>query len=268
MSIEAFSHLQHMPQPQEALKLLKKVAGLVKPIMQARGWRVRLLSEFYPEPRTLGMNTGRGVEIELRLRMSENPGTFLYLEGIVDTMLHELAHMVHGPHGPEHDALWDDLRRDLNGLTARGFTGEGYLGSHSQRRLSGRAVPYEEVRRLTRDEAARRRGTASMSFSQRLDLRGSAWEGGSELGCANGRGAPEMMALSRTSARNGFRTRAEEDSPNESAVGRALWELVQEDRRGRYPYGGAFGQSSAFGPSSPFASRMGRSLFDDDDFWS
>jgi hypothetical protein len=33
--------------------MLKRIASLVKPIMRARGWKVRELAEFYPQQQNL-----------------------------------------------------------------------------------------------------------------------------------------------------------------------------------------------------------------------
>jgi hypothetical protein len=280
--IEAFSHLKHLPIQQDALHILKKIASLVKPIMRARGWRVGLLSEFYPDMSgLLGMNRNRGEEIQLRLRPSGKPHLFLGFEAIVDTMLHELTHIVHGPHDDKFNALWNQLRQELEGLMMKGFTGENFLTQGQ--RLGGRSVPYDEVLRLTRAEAeARSRETSG--FGQRLggaplrpgqDIRSTIIESAerrrnmSEQGCANNRNEREIMALSQQSARNGFRTRAEEDSANEAAIAQALWELVQEDEQRKYgtsyippgarnPFGsegGAFGRDRYGGYGTDFAGR-------------
>lgn len=49
----SYVHLAKMPRASEALHTLKKVASLVKPIMRARGWKVRELAEFYPQQQNL-----------------------------------------------------------------------------------------------------------------------------------------------------------------------------------------------------------------------
>ena len=49
----SYVHLAHMPRAADALHTLKKVASLVKPIMRARGWKVRELAEFYPHQENL-----------------------------------------------------------------------------------------------------------------------------------------------------------------------------------------------------------------------
>jgi hypothetical protein len=51
--IEQYTHMQDMPQADEALHRLRKIASCVKPIMRKRGWRVGTLSEFYPDQKNL-----------------------------------------------------------------------------------------------------------------------------------------------------------------------------------------------------------------------
>ena len=87
-----FQHEKHRPREAEALHALRKVASLVKPIMRQRGWRVGVLTEFYPpETNLLGLNWNKGQKICLRLRYPGDANQFLPLEQVVDTMLHESA---------------------------------------------------------------------------------------------------------------------------------------------------------------------------------
>ena len=51
--ISEYSHDKYRPREGEALRALQKIASLVKPIMRQRGWRVRVLAEFYPSERNL-----------------------------------------------------------------------------------------------------------------------------------------------------------------------------------------------------------------------
>lgn len=45
----SFAHLKEFPREKDALLTLKKIASVVKPIMRARGWKVKELAEFFPE---------------------------------------------------------------------------------------------------------------------------------------------------------------------------------------------------------------------------
>ncbi|KAK0863357.1 hypothetical protein LTR87_016215 [Friedmanniomyces endolithicus] len=89
----SYEHLQGLQRGDAALKMLRQIASLVKPIMRKRGWTVQILAEFLPpEQNLLGLNVNKGYKICLRLRYHNNPDLFLPTEQVVDTMLHELSH--------------------------------------------------------------------------------------------------------------------------------------------------------------------------------
>jgi DNA-dependent metalloprotease WSS1 len=162
-------------------------------------------------------------------------------------MLHELSHIVHGPHDSKFHALWNQLRDEHEGLVMKGYTGEGFLSEG--RRLGGsRQVPMHEARRLAR-AAAEKRKNLSAGSGQRLggatpqpgqDIRNvivSAIERRNETlkGCGNtSHNEREIQEISDSATRNGFRTQAEEDAANDAAIAQALWELVQEDEKAKY----------------------------------
>ena len=88
--IAEYSHEKFRPREAEALRALQKVASMVKPIMRQRGWKVGVLTEFYPsEQNLLGLNWNRGQKICLRLRYPGDERQFLPLEHVLDTMMHE-----------------------------------------------------------------------------------------------------------------------------------------------------------------------------------
>ncbi|KAL1888227.1 hypothetical protein Sste5346_009701 [Sporothrix stenoceras] len=187
----AYSHLRDFPRATDALHLLRRVASLVKPLMRARRWKVRELSEFYPDQNNLlGLNINKGQKILLRLRYPGDASLFLPLEQVADTLLHELAHIVHGPHDAIFHALWNQLRDEHMALTLKGFTGEGFLSeghrlggvfdnggsnnwgatgitsggpssSSSTPNVVKRPIPMDEARRLARAAAERRQAKAS-----------------------------------------------------------------------------------------------------------
>lgn len=162
-------------------------------------------------------------------------------------MLHELSHNVHGPHDAKFHALWDQLRDEHEALAIKGYTGEGFL-SEGQRLGGGRTTPLHEARRLARAAAEKRR-TLSAGSGQRLggkaarpgdnmrrviasavDRRTNAVKGcGSEILQES-----QIRDIAHTATRNGFRTQAEEDAANDTAIAQALWELVQEDEKAKY----------------------------------
>ncbi|KAI1432201.1 WLM-domain-containing protein [Xylaria sp. CBS 124048] len=240
--ILSFSHLADFPRASEALFTLKRVASWVKPLMRARGWKVGQLTEFYPsQANLLGLNVSHGQKICLRLRYPGDRNQFLPLEQVADTMLHELAHNVFGPHDAKFHALWNQLRDEHLSLTLKGYTGEGFLSEGH--RLGGRAIPVDEARRIARVTADRQR-TLGAGSGQRLG--GAAPRPGHDTrtvisnaveqrnktlrGCANDNQTQvEIIEIADTATRNGFKTKAEEDAANDAAIAQALWEIVQEE---------------------------------------
>ncbi|KAK1966581.1 WLM domain-containing protein [Colletotrichum sublineola] len=258
--VATYSHLADFPRASDALQSLKKVASLVKPIMRVRGWKVQELAEFYPEQANLlGLNINRGQRILVRLRYPGDRSLFLPIEQVVDTMLHELSHIVFGPHDGNFHALWNQLRDEHEALIRKGYTGEGFLSEGH--RLGGRRIPMHEARRLARTAAEKRR---SLTAGSGRRLGGSGPSIGSDIrrvivgaierrnktlqGCGNiNHNDREIQQISETATRNGFRTQAEEDAANEAAIAQALWELVQEEERQRY--GGYYIPPSAQNPT-------------------
>ncbi|KAG5999907.1 hypothetical protein E4U54_001618 [Claviceps lovelessii] len=196
----------------------------------------------------LGLNVNRGMKICLRLRYPGDRNQFLPTENVVDTMLHELAHIVHGPHNQQFHALWDQLRDECQGLIMKGYTGEGFLGQGH--RLGGARMPDREIRRVAREAAEKRRGQSALAMGSGQRLGGTAPRPEQDIrhtiataverrnavlrGCGSGRyNDQEMHEIADTASKNGFRTQAEEDEANEAAIAQALWELVQEDEKNK-----------------------------------
>lgn len=183
----------------------------------------------------------------MRLRYPGDKNQFLPMEQVVDTMLHELCHNVIGPHNEEFHALWDQLRKEYEGLLSKGYTGEGFLSDGHK--LGGRQVPRDEARRIAR-KAAEKRRTLEAGSGQKLggraipvgtDIRSvivDAIERRSTVtkGCGGGgnKNDKEIEILADEATQNGFRTKAEMDEANDRAIAQALWELVQEDEKKEY----------------------------------
>lgn len=239
-----YSHEAQRPRAPDALQTLRKVASLVKPLMRQRGWRVFVLAEFWPDEKNiLGLNHNHGEKICLRLRYPYDERQFLPMEDVVDTMLHELAHIVHGPHDAQFHALWNQLREEHEQLTRKGYTGEGFLSEG--KKLGGRRIPIDEARRRARASAEQRR-TLTAGSGQMLG--GAPVRRGADIrkviadaatrratvtkGCGSGR--QESKGIADEVGRNGFRTRAEEDDANDEAIMQAYIELLQEEERERY----------------------------------
>lgn len=195
----------------------------------------------------IGLNVDRGRKICLRLRYPGDQTQFMPLENVVDTMLHELCHIVHGPHNSDFHALWDQLRDEQQGLLMKGYTGEGFLSEG--RRLGGARLPPTEARRLAR-EAAEKRRRQPPGTGPGVRLGGVAPRPGEDIrrviadaverrnqtlkGCGTDNFSDRQIRdIADTATRNGFRTQAEEDEANEVAIAQAMWELVQEDEKAK-----------------------------------
>jgi hypothetical protein len=123
------------PSPYDAEKLLRKLTldpGIIK-IMQTQQYRVGTLCELDPEDADeeqaakgeadkclLGWNRNFGQRIALRLR-TDDLTSFRKYDSIVNTLIHELTHNVHGP----HDSMFWELFNSLKQL---------YQTVHAQRR--------------------------------------------------------------------------------------------------------------------------------------
>ncbi|CAI6271956.1 unnamed protein product [Periconia digitata] len=238
---DAYEHLKHLPKDGDALHMLRKVASMVKPMMRKRGWKVATLAEFLPdEPQLLGLNINRTERILIRLRYHHDSRQFLSIEQVTDTLLHELSHIVWGPHDVNFHNLWNELREEHQSLIARGYSGEGFL-SQGQK-LGGKRVPLEEMRRNARVSAERRRASTNVNVGGRrlggpplssgVDMRRVIADAHSRKtsiteGCASG--SREVDRLRDQQARGGFRTKAEEHDANDQAIAQALQDLMEEE---------------------------------------
>ncbi|KAJ2395423.1 hypothetical protein GGI23_004306 [Coemansia sp. RSA 2559] len=120
--------LKREPNADEALRLLQRIAALVRPIMQKRGWKVTKLREFFPRNASLlGLNVNRGLEVRIRLRPAHDNSQFLRYEDLLGTMLHELVHIVRSPHDAEFYRILDELKAEAEVLLAQGYTGDGFF---------------------------------------------------------------------------------------------------------------------------------------------
>lgn len=262
-----YEHLQGLPRGDAALTMLRKVASMVKPIMRKRGWRVQVLAEFLPpEQNLLGLNINKGYKICIRLRYHNNHDLFLPIEEVIDTMLHELSHIIWGPHDSNFHRLWDELRDEYEVLVRKGYTGEGFLSAG--RRLGGggsRVPPQSELRRLARASAEKRKAQGGLSSGSGQRLGGTPLHRNAgdirqviadqvmrrntiDRGCASGRS--DANQLSDQASSNTFKTKAEEDDANDRAIAQALYELMEEEEMGLLGKGASLNSGSASGSGS------------------
>ncbi|KAF2482597.1 WLM domain-containing protein [Neohortaea acidophila] len=245
-SFHTYEHLQGLPRHDSALTMLRKVASMVKPIMRKRNWRVQVLAEFLPlEQNLLGLNINKGYKICIRLRYHHNPDLFLPMEQVVDTMLHELSHIIWGAHDSNFHRLWDELRDEMETLIRKGYTGEGFLSEGH--RLGGRVhapPPPHEMRRLARASAEKRQAQNKLTkgSGQRLGGTPLHLQGGDvrkiitdqvtrrntiNKGCGSTRA--DAIQISDDNSNNTFKTKAEEDDANNRAISQALYDLIEEE---------------------------------------
>ncbi|KAJ2793047.1 hypothetical protein H4R20_006664 [Coemansia guatemalensis] len=166
--------LKRRPAADTALAMLQRVSAQVRPIMQQRGWRVKVLREFYPRTANLlGLNVNRGQEIRLRLRSPHDDSRFLEYTDVLGTMLHELVHIERAPHDSEFYRRLDELRRETEELMARGYTGDGF---HSDGRRVGQGVSHNAPRHQLREKRLRAaEGRAVAMGGRARTLGGAEW---------------------------------------------------------------------------------------------
>lgn len=136
--IVEYRALKKLQDSSEALKILRRIGASVRPIMMKHGWRLPLLVEMYPkQDNLLGLNVNRGKKIALRLRRPYNDREFIDEESITETMLHELAHNLRGPHDEIFFQHLEMLTQEFYDLRAnRPLPGLGFMSAGQK--LGGR----------------------------------------------------------------------------------------------------------------------------------
>ena len=197
-----------------------------------------------------GLNINRTERILIRLRYHHDSRQFLSMEQVTDTLLHELSHVVFGPHNVDFNNLWNELRDEHQSLLMKGYTGESFL-SQGQK-LGGRRVSVDEMRRAARSAAEKRKVTTNQNagghrlggtpatkgvgirkiISDAATRRTSITEG-----CASG--SAQAGSLLHQQEQGGFRTTAEQDDGNDEAIARALQDLLYEEEMQRLEQLGA-----------------------------
>jgi hypothetical protein len=202
--------------------------------------------------RITGLNINRTERILVRLRYHHDSRQFLSIEQVTDTLLHELSHIVFGPHNADFNNLWNELRDEHQSLLMKGYTGEGFL-SQGQK-LGGKRIPLDEMRRQARIAAEKRKATTnantgghrlggSRAVGRDVDMRKVIADAASRRssiteGCASG--SSEAERLVNQQEQDGFRTTAEQDDGNDWAIAQALQDLMYDEEMQRLgaPTGG------------------------------
>lgn len=167
------------------------------------------------------------------------------MEQITDTLLHELSHIIFGPHNADFNNLWNELRDEHQSLLMKGYTGEGFL-SQGQK-LGGRRIPLDEMRRQARMAAEKRNATTTPNtgghrlggarpVQRGVDMRKVIADAASRRnsitdGCASGSASAGRLVDQQE--QDGFRTTAEQDDANDWAIAQALQDLMYDEEMQR-----------------------------------
>ncbi|CDF34428.1 unnamed protein product [Chondrus crispus] len=111
-------------------------------VMKRKGWRVGALKEMPPEGKVgvdpvcvLGYNTGKGMEIHLRLRTDDRMG-FRPMRMIRQVLAHELAHNVFSEHDDRFKELMRWIEREAGKMDWRSG-GDTVAGGRHHERVEG-----------------------------------------------------------------------------------------------------------------------------------
>ncbi|KAI9298332.1 WLM-domain-containing protein [Neoconidiobolus thromboides FSU 785] len=105
--------LKNRQDEDKANEILIKLAKHVEPIMKKRDWNVGKLKEFYPKKLLLGMNVNKTEVIYIRLREINDFKVFINYWDLLGTLLHELVHIIHGPHDQKFYELLMELKYEV-----------------------------------------------------------------------------------------------------------------------------------------------------------
>ncbi|KII86054.1 hypothetical protein PLICRDRAFT_44509 [Plicaturopsis crispa FD-325 SS-3] len=153
------------PTPPSLFAVLERLAAdpAVAHVMRTHRFSVALLTELSPFQRQElhGVNTGSGAQIEVRLRTLVGGGLYKPYSEVRETLLHELAHNVHG----HHEQPFVDLNMQLR-------------------------------REVAQYEAAVKAGTHSLQTGEVYQPQSSSEGGSSSRGNVLGGGGPDLSGLS------------------------------------------------------------------------
>lgn len=123
------------PDKKLAEDFLERVAAICRPIMKANHLAVMSLEEHEPNLEFWGRNFNAGEVIQLVLK-APFTGAWLPFRHVQMVMMHELAHIKQMNHSGAFWKIRNQYVRELKGLWAKDYTGEGFW-SRGQTLLSG-----------------------------------------------------------------------------------------------------------------------------------
>ncbi|KAI8896166.1 WLM domain-containing protein [Globomyces pollinis-pini] len=149
--IKTITPLKRQNNTAQALELLEKLSNHVFPIMKNRQWKVDVLTEMYPtNPNLLGLNVNRGKAIRIRLRYAHNKDEFIPWHDLIGTMLHELVHIIQGPHDVKFYKILDDLFQEYESSTNEIERNQGF-------KLGGKNLNQNEMKKFQLESIEKRR---------------------------------------------------------------------------------------------------------------
>ncbi|KAJ3778325.1 WLM domain-containing protein [Lentinula raphanica] len=235
--VQSFTHLKDRKSADKALEMLQRIASLVKPIMRKHSWVLPVLAEFFPDnPNLLGksrldlLNVNMGQKILVRLRPPYSPDSFFPEEDVVQTLLHELTHNVHGPHDEKFYKFLSELQEEYAALQRSGYAGEGFFSKGNR---VGKNVSHNVPLHLARAQAAAA-AEKRMKVSQTLGGGGRRLGGGSlketELSIRErARRAAERRLLDEKSCGQGELAQREAEKTAKESIENNVIDLTLDD---------------------------------------
>lgn len=151
----------------------------------------------------VGLNTNGGEIINIRLRPASSVNSFYDFNLCMETMLHELAHNVHGEHDKQFYALLEEITKEWELLSSKGYKGEGFF-SQGQRLGKGHVFYKPSIaasaaeRRRIKDAVERRERGINTGPGKRLGAPEDAPVMGQPLGVSLGQGQPLGQPFGQT----------------------------------------------------------------------
>ena len=114
--MSCFKEVRSLNNDKETLSLLTKAAQEVNTLLERRGWKVDLLTEFMPnDKKLLGLNIKHDDHITIKIRCRTQNRELYSYTCIFHTLLHELTHIKCGPHDDAFYALLESLTKETKG---------------------------------------------------------------------------------------------------------------------------------------------------------
>lgn len=104
---------------------------------------------------SIGLNVNKGQRIDIRLRSPADDSSFIPFDDLLGTLLHELVHIVRGPHDVQFYKLLEELNTELDELISTGYKGEGFYSQGKQLGVN-RSISSQDARKKALEAAEKR----------------------------------------------------------------------------------------------------------------